>query len=215
MASRCRYAAKKQAKLLSHKKDELSEALINPVTEYQNGLLTLTRRNDEEGGDNTVPQFISESGQSGTSSGTRKHRTAEEKREAERRRYAANREAIKAARKRRYAAEKQAKLQSQKKKKKLSEALINPVTEYQNGLLMLPRKNDGERGDKSVSLFISESGQAGASSGTRKCRTVQERRAAGKRRYASNQEAIKAVLRGFVEPRDKIPWWSADIAEKK
>lgn len=60
VASRCRYAAKKQAKLLSQKKDELSEALINPVTEYQNGLLTLTRRNDE-GGDNTVPQFISES----------------------------------------------------------------------------------------------------------------------------------------------------------
>lgn len=53
-----------------------------------------------------------------------------------------------------------------RKKKKLSEALINPVTEYQNGLLMLPRKNDRERGDKTVSLFISESGQAGASSGT-------------------------------------------------
>ena len=120
MASRCRYAAKKQAKLLSQKKDELSEALINPVTEYQNGLLTLTRRNDEEGQEVIIlspNSYLNLHGQSGTSSGTRKHRTAEEKREAERRRYAANREAIKAARKCRYAAEKQVKLQSQKKKK--------------------------------------------------------------------------------------------------
>ena len=39
VAARCRYAAKKQAKLLSQKNDELSEFLQSSETEYQNDML--------------------------------------------------------------------------------------------------------------------------------------------------------------------------------
>ena len=141
-AARRRYAAKKQAKLLSQENDELGETL---------------RRNDGEGGDNTLPQLVLESGQSGTSSGMRKCKTIEEKREAGRRRYAANREAIKAAARRRYVTKKQAKFLSQKNDE-LGEALGSPETEYQSGSLTWPRRNDRERGEETV---ISESGRTG------------------------------------------------------
>ena len=161
-AARRRYAAKKQAKLLSQKNDELSEALINPETEYQGDPLTSPIRTDldGEGSDKTVPKPETESGQPGTSSGTRKRRTVEERREAGRQRYAANREAIKAAARRRYAAKKQAKLLSQKNNE-------SSEIEDQGGLLTSRRGKDRGKGDKTVHQLVSESGQTGTSSGIR------------------------------------------------